>query len=139
MKRKRAILLLRIAFLVGAVTDAVAVVPMLSAESAGTLWGFEAFPDPYGFAMAMGASLMIGWTVLLVWAFFKPLERRMIAPMTMLVVVGISIAEIIAIQNGVLAFGKAIISLVMQALIIVLYSFAFAASTPKALRSDSDR
>lgn len=135
MNKKRAVFLLRLAFLLGAAADAAAIVPMVSNQSANALWGFAAFPDPYGFAMAMGASLMAGWTLLLIWAFFKPLERRMVAPMTVLVVIGLVVAEIIAIRNGVLPFGKAIVSLILQALIIVLYSFAFTVSSRKMLKS----
>ena len=136
MNKKHAVFLLRLAFLLGAAADAAAIVPMVSNQSANALWGFAAFPDPYGFAMAMGAALMAGWTLLLIWAFFRPLERRMVAPMTVLVVVGFVVAEIIAIRNGVLPFGKAVLSLILQALIIVLYSFAFTLSGRKMLKPE---
>ncbi len=43
--------LLRWAFLVGAVTDALAIVPMLVPEMALLLWGFENPTGSYQFAM----------------------------------------------------------------------------------------
>lgn len=135
MKEKRAVLWLRLAFLLGAVTDAVAVIPMVSTQWAGILWGFTEFSDQYRFAMQMGAALMAAWTLLLIWASFKPLERRIIAPMTQLIVICFIIAEAVAIQNGALSFGRALTSLIIQALILALYSFAYLASRPSTLRA----
>jgi hypothetical protein len=135
MKEKRAVLWLRLSFLLGAVTDAVAVIPMVSTQSAGILWGFQEFSAQYRFAMQMGAALMAAWTLLLIWASFKPLERRIIAPMTQLIVICFVVAEAVAIHNGVLSFGRALTSFVIQALILVLYSFALLASRPSVLRA----
>jgi hypothetical protein len=142
MQKKRAIFLLRLAFILGVITDAAAVLPMLSTKSAGNFWGFEAFPDPTTFFMHFGAALMIGWALLLIWASFKPLEHRMIAAMTVVVVAVMIVAEIIAIQGGVLTFGRALVSLIIQALIFVLYSFAFVVSRKSNLlpgKHDSEK
>ena len=79
-------LLLKIAFLAGAVADAGATAGM-------------AFPDRFGgrlrfterlnveapelrHCMRYGTPLMAGWTVLLVWACFDPLARRDVLPIT---------------------------------------------------------
>jgi hypothetical protein len=135
VKEKRAVLWLRLAFILGAVTDAAAVIPMVSPGAAADFWGLEAVPDSFRFAMLYGAALMAGWTLFLVWASFRPLERRMAAPLTVLVVVGLIAAEIVAIQSGVLTFGRALASLIIQALILALYSFAYVVSRPKNLRA----
>jgi hypothetical protein len=45
--------LLRTAFLVGAVTDALALVRMLSPPMTRLLWGFEDIDAPYRFAMGL--------------------------------------------------------------------------------------
>ena len=60
--------LLRMAFMLGAITDALALMPMLLPPMAKLLWGFDATTGPDRFAMGYGASLMFGWTVLLLWA-----------------------------------------------------------------------
>jgi hypothetical protein len=66
--------LMRIAFLVGAVTDGLAIVPMLSRRIGATLFGGD--PSRGGpecrYAMGLGASLMLGWTLLLSWAALEP-------------------------------------------------------------------
>ena len=62
--------LLRPAFLAGAVTDAIALVPMLLPSLATLLWGLRDVSDSYELAMRCAASLMLGWTLLLVWASF---------------------------------------------------------------------
>jgi uncharacterized membrane protein len=64
--------LLKTAFLAGAVTDALALFPMLIPPLAALLWGFDDVSGAYRFAMGYGASLMLGWTVLLLWAYQSP-------------------------------------------------------------------
>ena len=71
--------LLRTAFLAGAVTDALAVVPMVCPPVARLVWGFEDAGGAYRFAMGYGASLMLAWTGLLLWAHRRPLERAFVA------------------------------------------------------------
>lgn len=94
--------LLRIAFAPGAVTDALALVPMLSPTMARVLWGFEGVGGPYRFAMGYGATLMAGWTVLLVWAYREPLERAFVAALTVFVIWGLVATEIAVVASGAL-------------------------------------
>ena len=135
MKTKRAVSWLRLAFILGAVTDAAAMIPMVSSGAAADFWGLTTVNASFMLAMRFGAALMGGWTLFLVWASFKPLERRMAAPLTVLVVIGLMVAEILAIQSGVLTFGRALTSLIIQALILALFSFAYVVSRPKNLRA----
>ena len=88
---------LKITFLAGIITDALALVPMLYQPMAKFMWGFDQFNGNYFFAMGYGASLMSGWTLLLIWAYKKPLERRFIAFLTTVVIIGLispSVAKI---------------------------------------------
>ncbi len=57
---------LRAVFLAGAVTDAVALLPMLLPSFAALPWGLRDISDGYQLAMKCAASLMFGWTLLLV-------------------------------------------------------------------------
>ena len=61
-------LLLRIAFIIGAATDFLAIFPMLSQRIGSFLFGSKTITkdDGYIYAMRIGASLMAGWTVLLI-------------------------------------------------------------------------
>ena len=122
--------------MIGAITDAAAVFPMLFPGAAKLLWGFEEFSDQYRFAMQLGAALMAAWTILLVWGCFKPLERRMIAPMTVLIVVWFLIAEIAAVGNGTLALQNALLSMCMQTALTGLFMFAFVYSRPANLETE---
>jgi hypothetical protein len=75
------IVLARIAFLVAAVTDGLALVPMLLPRVAAALFGgggaSSATPQSR-YAMNLAASLMAGWTTLLFWGAAAPIERRAI-------------------------------------------------------------
>lgn len=97
-------LLARIAFLVAAVTDALALVPMLLPRVGSALFGGDssrATPE-YRYAMNLAAALMAGWTVLLFWGAVQPIERRDV----LLIVVcpsilGIFAASVAAARRGV--------------------------------------
>ena len=63
--KNKAVFWLKLSFLTGAVVDAVALIPMLVPPAAKIFWGFDNFTGIYYFAMGMGASLMLAWTILL--------------------------------------------------------------------------
>ena len=105
MTRDRTVTLLRASYWSGAITDAVAAIQMLSPTVFGAindLPGFAPGAD-YRFAMGMGASLMIGWTVLLLWADRRPVERRGVLLITVVpVIVGLALNEAAAVRAGFL-------------------------------------
>ena len=80
--------LLRIAYWLGICLDALAFVQMAFPEVGRSMMKMtiELQPD-YIFAINLAAGLMLAWTLLLIWADRKPLERRMIIPMTMIIMV----------------------------------------------------
>lgn len=98
-------LLTKIAFLVAAVTDGLALVPMLLPRVGSALFGGDssrAGPESR-YAMHLAASLMAGWTVLLFWGAAEPIARRGV----LLIVVcpsilGIVAASAIAARRGVI-------------------------------------
>lgn len=116
---------LRTAFLAGAVTDALAVVPMVASPVARLLWGFEDTGGAYRFAMGYGASLMAAWTVLLVWAARRPLERAFVAPLTVLVIYGLVATEVVAVATGVLPAWRMAPTWALQAVLLVLFVTAY--------------
>jgi hypothetical protein len=130
---KKAIIWLKVGFIAGAVVDALALLPMLIPRAAKIFWGFSAFTGMYYFAQGMGASLMLGWTLLLLWAYRKPLERRFVALLTDIVVIGIVMTEIFGIIRGYIDVAELIPSLVMQPLLLILFGYGFILSG-KALK-----
>lgn len=123
--QEREIQLLRWAFLAGAITDALALGPILFPEIASLLWGFTDVSGSYRFAMGYGASLMLGWTVLLVWAYRRPLQRRFVAALTVLVIYGLVVTEVAAVLSGVLPVWRMIPTWFLQALLLTLFASAY--------------
>lgn len=122
---ERRIQLLRLAFLAGAITDALALVPMLSPPMARLLWGFEHVDGPYRFAMGYGATLMAGWTGLLCWAYRRPAERAFVAALTVFVIYGLVATEIVAVVRGDLDVWHVVPTWVLQAMLLALFAGAY--------------
>ena len=118
---------LRVSYWVGAVVDLVAGLMMLTSSL------FELMNQPadfhptndFRYAMGMGAPLMFGWTVLLLWADRKPLERKDVLPITLVVVVGEIITQVWGISVGFVPLGALIPSFIMQAIILSLFTFSY--------------
>ncbi|HZR80027.1 MAG TPA: hypothetical protein VFD92_02935 [Candidatus Binatia bacterium] len=117
--------LLRIAFLTGAVTDALALIPMTIPPAAALLWGFDDTSGAYRFAMGYGAALMLGWTALLLWAHRRPIERRGVAALTVLVIYGLVAAEIVAVRSGAIAAWRMVPTWIVQAGLLALFAGAY--------------
>jgi hypothetical protein len=117
--------LLRFAFLAGAVTDALALVPMLFPPMAKLLWGFDDTSGAYRFAMGYGASLMLGWTLLLLWAYRRPLERRVVAALTVVVIYGLVLSEVAAVLSGAIAAWRMVPTWLLQAGLLALFAYAY--------------
>jgi hypothetical protein len=116
---------LRVAFLAGAITDVLAILPMLVPPLAKLLWGFEDMSGSYQFAMGYGASLMLGWTALLIWAYQKPLERKVVAALTVLVIYGLVLTEIVAVLLGHLAAWRMLPTCFLQTILLGLFAGGF--------------
>lgn len=125
MESKKVTFWLKLAFFIGAVTDGLAVIPMVSTDVAKVLWGFESFPEMYKFAMFIAAVFMTAWTLLLIWAFRKPIERRMVALLTLFILVSFMVVEALGINNNVLVLNKVLPTMIMQLTWSVLFSFAY--------------
>ncbi len=116
---------LRIAFLAGAITDAGALLPMLFPGLSRVLWGVHESSPSYRFAMGYGASLMLGWTILLLWAYRRPVERRFIAPLTIFVILALILTEVVAVRAGTLAAWRMLPTRCLQAVLIALFAAAY--------------
>jgi hypothetical protein len=121
----KAVFWLRLSFIIGAIVDGLMVIPMTIPWAAKLFWGYKDFNAMYYSAMGMGASLMLAWTILLVWACRKPLERRYIALFTMIIVAGFVLSEVIQVSLGYTTFLSILFSLIMQAAILILYGYSF--------------
>ncbi len=115
---------LRVSCWVGAVADGLATLRML-------------FPaKEYGvetrYALGLAASLMLGWTFLLLWADRRPLERKGVVLLTAFpVVTGLLLAEIYAVLAGLTTFR----AMLPQGAFLVALILLFSATRPAYGRS----
>jgi hypothetical protein len=133
--KNKTVFWLKLSFIIGAIVDGIALIPMVIPWAAKTFWGFEGFTGIYYFAMGMGASLMLAWTVLLLWAYYKPLERRYIALFTVIILVGIAATEIVCVSLDYIELKNVLPSLVMQAVLTALFSYSFVISGCKEAKA----
>ncbi len=124
----RKVFWLRLSYWIGAITDGLAVIPLLLPKVGNFLFGRTDFvPGPeYRYAMGMAASLMLGWTLLLIWADRDPVARKGILPLTIFpVVFGIVIAQIYGVLNGFLAIERIIPPWIHLTVVSGLYIFSY--------------
>lgn len=98
MNNRNKLRFIRIVYLIGFLLDGLTAIDMtlstfmpsaISIPYASTASNFQ-------FAMGWGAALMFGWTILLLWGAFKPIERRSVLLFTIIpVVLGLVITEIL--------------------------------------------
>lgn len=101
--------LLQVAFIVGAITDGLAVIPMLFRRIGAALFGGDSSRDKMEnrFAWGIGAALMAGWTLLLLWGAASPISRRDILLLTVFpVITGIVLATVMAARRGLVSFSR---------------------------------
>lgn len=131
---KTVILLMKIAFLVGAITDGLAIIPMLSRRVGAALFsGDSSGKDTasYRYAMGIAASLMAGWTILLLWGSINPIERRDILILTVFpVIIGIVLATIIAARQNIVRPSRVIPLWIHLGIVSLFYILVYILSTP---------
>ena len=115
---RKKILWLRISYWIGAVADGLATLRMLFPKFAH---GVE-----YRYALGLGASLMLGWTILLIWADRKPLERKGVLLITAFPAVsGLLLAELYAVISGIISFERMLPTGLFLVGLITLFSFSY--------------
>lgn len=112
------IIWLRISYWIGAVADGFATYRMLFPKIAH---GVE-----YRYALGLAASLMLGWTILLIWADRKPLERKGVLLLTAFPVVsGLLLAELYAVFSGIISLERMLPTGIFLVGLITLFSFSY--------------
>lgn len=126
-------LLLQIAFLVGAVTDGLAVIPMLSRRIGAALFGGDSSRNNMEnrYAWGIGAALMAGWTLLLLWGAASPILRRDILLLTVFPVIsGIVLATVMAVRRGLVAVARIIPLWIHLGAVSLFYIMVYILSIP---------
>jgi len=109
---------LRASYIAGAVADGLVGVLMLMPSRMGE--------TEFRVPMGLGASLMFGWTALLVWANRKPIERKGVLVLTIFPgITGLLATQIWAAASGRLPVGRVLPSVVLCVALICLMGFSY--------------
>ncbi len=109
---------LRVSYWAGALTDAIAALRMIFPQLAN---GVE-----YRYAMGLGASVVLGWAFLLIWADRKPVERKGVLLLTLFpVITGIIIAEVYAYFAGFMELESVLPTVVYLLALSALFAFSY--------------
>ena len=124
IKRKTRLRLLRTGYWLGIVLDALAFFQMAFPELGRRMLGVNTAPTAeYVFAINLGAGLMLGWTLLLFWADRKPVERRGIIPLTMVVLAWNIMTMLFGIREGIVPAASLIPQVVVAVMLLFYYAF----------------
>jgi hypothetical protein len=94
---------IKLVYWIGIVADALWTVGLFFPEVFGILTGRDNFKPGIEIRMylAIGGSLMAGWTLLLLWGVQRPIERRMICLLTAFpVVFGLFLVSLVGFLEG---------------------------------------
>lgn len=94
--------LIKFPYWLGIAADALWAVALLFPPVFGTLTGVDDFSPnwPMQSVMAIGGILMAGWTVLLLWAVRRPVERRFVILLTAMVVAALFLLALVNVLKG---------------------------------------
>jgi drug/metabolite transporter (DMT)-like permease len=129
---------LRISYWVGALADACAAFVMLSQAifAVGSPLSHYTPEVPYRYAMGLGGSLMVGWTVLLLWADRNPVERRGVLAITCVVVIGLIVCGLYALHSQFIPLSTMAPVVAFQVLLISIFAYSYWITRHHPLSSD---
>jgi hypothetical protein len=124
---KNAVRWLRISFWIGAIWDALEAVLMLFPDSFVSYIGFSLSANrSFAYGLAYGAPLMAGWTVLLIWADRKPLERKGVLLITVApVVIGYAAIQVVGAITRAIPIERCVSTLAVIVLFACLLTFSY--------------
>ena len=109
---------LRTSYRAGAAVDAAIGILMLVPSRMGE--------TEFRYPMGLAAALMFGWTVLLVWADRKPVERKGILVITVFpVITGLVLSGVYGVASGLLPAAKIIPSVVVGVMLAILMLYSY--------------
>ncbi len=118
----KVVVMLRVGYWIGIVLDALAFAQMAFPElGRRSLQSSMSIDADFIFAVNLGAGLMLAWTLLLFWADRKPMERRGIIPLTMIIIVWNTCALIFGIRSGLFPARAILPQIVLSTSLFVYY------------------
>lgn len=113
----------RLTYWVGAIVDALAAVQLLVPRGVRVL-AFEGLraPGADGQPAIIAAVLMLGFSVLLVWAHLRTRERRAVLAVTLGVVLALAAGNLALGATGAMSWGSLAPTLAIQAVLTAMFS-----------------
>jgi hypothetical protein len=128
MDERKKIFMLRFAYWFGAVLDGLTFLLMIFPTLGGGVFSSSliTYDASYYYANALGAPLMIGWAVLLIWADRKPIERKGIILITLFpVMAGLIAANSILYLSGITEMEDFLSRMIIQFLVVFILSSGY--------------
>lgn len=119
---------MRVSYWIYAAFELMALIPMLSPTLFGNVMGVPDFHpgSDYMYAMGVAAVFTLAWVLLLIWASYKPVERKGVILLTIApVLVGNMLCGLYAASSGFVPPTTMIPSWIVQTVIIVLLGFSY--------------
>ena len=109
---------LKVSFIAGAVADALVGILILIPSRMGET-GFT-------YPMGLAASLMFGWTLVLLWGYRRPVERKgLLLIVIFLVIPGLMASGAYQVARGAFPIVRVLPTMILGAGLIVLFGFSY--------------
>ena len=115
--QQSAIRWLKASYIAGAVSDGIVGILMLIPDRMGE--------TDFRVPMGLGASLMFGWTALLLWANRKPMERKGVLLLTIFPVTGLVATLVWAAASDRLSVARILPSVILCVVLVALMGFSY--------------
>jgi len=127
----------RATYWIGAIVDALAAVQLLLPRGTRVL-GFAGMraQGAAGQPAVVAAVLMLGWSVVLVWAHLRTRERRAVLAITLAVLLALGAANLALGVTGASAWGALAPTLAIQAVLVVLFATSIRIARAAALERE---
>jgi len=109
---------LKASFVAGAVADGLVGILILIPSRMGE--------TEFRYPMGLAASLMFGWTLLLIWGYRKPVERKGLLVITIFpVIVGLLASNGFQVVSGAFPLARVLPAILLGVALIVLMGFSY--------------
>jgi hypothetical protein len=123
----------RLTYWLGALIDIGAGVQLLTPLGA-TVLGFPGmrYPGAAGLPAVIAAVLMFGFAAVLVWAHRRTVDRRVVLPITLVVVIALAAANIAFAAHGVVTWAAVAPPLAIQVVLATMFAVSTVLTVRKA-------
>ena len=121
MRRINKILVIQVTMWLGVILDGLETVAMVIPGLFASTNGITvADANSFQFGLWLGAPVMLGWTLILIWGVRRPVERSGILVCLLPVLLGYLVVEAVGLQKGIAPLQNVLPTVVIQLIMISL-------------------